>query len=97
MPLVTGETWLKVYISLKFSNLKVPEIVEIRFVGELKKGIGGKDVILYVLGELKRNTVAFERAVEVQFFNLLKYKWTGPGLKYLTCDARFAISNMVPI
>ncbi|CAG8577318.1 8652_t:CDS:2 [Diversispora eburnea] len=73
MPLVTGETWFK-----------VPETVEIRFVGQLPFGIGGKDTILYVLGELKRNTVAFERAVE----------YTGPGLKYLSCDARFAISNM---
>jgi len=73
MPLVTGETWFQ-----------VPETVEIRFVGQPAFGIGGKDAILYVLGELKRNTVAFERAVE----------WTGPGLKYLSCDARFAIANM---
>ncbi|CAG8534300.1 6672_t:CDS:2 [Cetraspora pellucida] len=73
MPMVTGETWFK-----------VPETVEIRFVGKPPFGIGGKDAILYVLGELKRNTVAFERAVE----------YTGPGLKYLSCDARFAISNM---
>ncbi|CAG8532888.1 4523_t:CDS:2 [Ambispora leptoticha] len=73
MPLVTGETWFK-----------VPETVEIRFVGKPPFGIGGKDAILYVLGELKRNTVAFERAVE----------YTGPGLKYLSCDARFALSNM---
>ncbi|KAG9288726.1 hypothetical protein G9A89_004345 [Geosiphon pyriformis] len=73
MPLVTGETWFK-----------VPETVQIRFIGKPPFGIGGKDAILYVLGELKRNTVAFERAVE----------YTGPGLKYLSCDARFAISNM---
>ncbi|CAG8561941.1 11642_t:CDS:2 [Ambispora gerdemannii] len=73
MPLVTGETWFK-----------VPETVEIRFVGKPPFGIGGKDAILYVLGELKRNTVAFERAVE----------YTGPGLKYMSCDARFALSNM---
>ncbi|GBB85974.1 hypothetical protein RclHR1_12400002 [Rhizophagus clarus] len=73
MPLVTGETWFK-----------VPETVEIRFTNKPPFGIGGKDTILYVLGELKRNTVAFERAVE----------YTGPGLKYLSCDARFAISNM---
>ncbi|CAG8544302.1 4269_t:CDS:2 [Paraglomus occultum] len=73
MPLVTGETWFK-----------VPETVEIRFEGQPPFGIGGKDTILYVLGVLKRNTVAFERAVE----------YTGPGLKYLSCDARFAISNM---
>lgn len=73
MPLVTGETWFK-----------VPETCEIRFVGQPKFGIGGKDVILYVLGMLKRNTVAFERAVE----------YTGEGIKFLSCDSRFAIANM---
>ncbi|TPX53588.1 hypothetical protein SeMB42_g00682 [Synchytrium endobioticum] len=73
MPLVTGETWFK-----------VPETCRIEFVGQPTFGIGGKDVILHVLGELKRNTVGFERAVE----------WTGPGVKHLSCDARFAIANM---
>ncbi|KAJ1762924.1 hypothetical protein LPJ62_000005 [Coemansia sp. RSA 2167] len=73
MPLVTGETWLQ-----------VPETVEIRFVGAPPFGIGGKDIILDVLRQLKRNTVAFERAVE----------YTGPGLKYMSCDARFACANM---
>lgn len=34
------------------------------YTGELPFGIGGKDVILYTMGQLKRNTVAFERAVE---------------------------------
>ncbi|OMH78463.1 putative aconitate hydratase [Zancudomyces culisetae] len=73
MPMVTGETWLQ-----------VPETVEIRFVNEPQFGIGGKDIILQVLGTLGRNTVAFERAVE----------YTGPGLKYMSCDARFACANM---
>ena len=45
----------------------------------------GKDVILHVLGTLKRNTVALDRAVEFR----------GPGLAYLSSDARFAIANMV--
>ena len=37
--------------------------------------------------ELKRNTVAAERVVE----------FTGPGLEYLSCDARFAIANMTTV
>lgn len=73
MPLVTGQTWFK-----------VPEVVYIEFTGEPAFGIGGKDVILHILGELKRNTVAFERAV---YFG-------GAGLRFLSDDARFAISNM---
>lgn len=73
MPLITGQTWFA-----------VPETVSIRFVGRPPKGIGGKDTILYILKELKRNTIAAERIVE----------FSGPGLKYLSVDARFAIANM---
>lgn len=73
MPLVTGQTWFK-----------VPEVAYIEFVGEPAFGIGGKDVILHILGELKRNTVAFERCVY----------YGGEGLKHLSDDARFAIANM---
>jgi hypothetical protein len=76
MPLVLGQTWFK-----------VPETVEIRFINKPKPGLGGKDVILYILKVLKRNTVAADRVVE----------FTGPGLKYLSCDARFAISNMTTV
>ena len=76
LPLVTGETWFKVL-----------ESVNIRLVGTLKPGIGGKDVILYILQQLKRNTVASERIVE----------FTGPGAKHLSSDARFAICNMTAV
>lgn len=73
MALVTGQTWFK-----------VPETCRIRFVGRPAPGISGKDVILYILKELRRNTVAAERVVE----------FTGPGAQYLSGDARFAICNM---
>jgi homoaconitate hydratase len=73
LPLVTGHTWLQ-----------VPEVCLIEFVGEPRFGVGGKDIILHVLGVLKRNTVANERAVE----------WAGPGLRFMSADARFAIANM---
>lgn len=76
LPLVTGETWFK-----------VPESVNVRLIGSPKPGIGGKDVILYILQQLKRNTFASERIVE----------YTGPGLQHLSSDARFAISNMTTV
>lgn len=76
LPLVTGETWFK-----------VPETVEIRFINQPKAGTSGKDVILYILKELKRNTVAAERIVE----------FTGPGVRHLSRDARFAIANMCTV
>lgn len=72
MPLVTGETWMK-----------VPETLKVEFVGSPPFGIGGKDVMLYTLGQLKCNSVAIGRCVE----------WTG-NIGSLSCDARFAISNM---
>jgi len=71
--LVTGETYIE-----------VPEVVRIRFINVPPLGLSGKDVILGVLGQLKRNTVAAGRLVE----------YTGEGLRHLSCDARFAIANM---
>lgn len=76
IPLITGQTWFK-----------VPESVNIRLINSLSPGIGGKDTILYILQQLKRNTVAADRVVE----------FTGPGLQHLSCDARFAISNMCAV
>lgn len=73
MPLVTGETWFR-----------VPEVCRINFTGSLHYGITGKDVILHILGLFKRNTIAFQRAVE----------YGGPSLQQLSMDARFAIANM---
>jgi homoaconitase/3-isopropylmalate dehydratase large subunit len=76
MALATGETWFK-----------VPESINIRFVNQPAWYINGKDTILYILKELKRNTVAADRIVE----------FSGPGARYLSCDSRFAISNMVTV
>ncbi|KAJ9494116.1 hypothetical protein H2202_010423 [Exophiala xenobiotica] len=73
MPLITGQTWFS-----------VPPTVSIRLVNKPPKGIGGKDTILYILKQFKRNTIAADRVVE----------FVGPGLEYLSCDARFAIANM---
>ncbi|KAH8551601.1 3-isopropylmalate dehydratase [Umbelopsis sp. PMI_123] len=72
-PLVTGETFFQ-----------VPEVVKIELVSKPNFGIGGKDIILHILGEFKRNTIAAGRAVE----------YVGDGMQYLSCDARFAIANM---
>jgi homoaconitase/3-isopropylmalate dehydratase large subunit len=73
MPMVTGETWFR-----------VPEVCRTNFVGKVPFGVGGKDVILHILGLFKRNTIAFQRAME----------YGSPGLKELSMDARFAIANM---
>lgn len=66
------------------TRFNIPESILINFTGKPEFGITGKDVILHVLRRLKRNTVANERIVE----------FAGPGMKWLSVDARFAISNM---
>ena len=73
MPLITGKTWLQ-----------VPEVIQIKFIGELNFGMVGKDVILHVLKKFGRNTIGLQRVVE----------FTG-NIKNLTIDSRFAICNMV--
>src|ERR1700761_5205108 len=72
MPVVTGQTFIQ-----------VPETLHINFINNLPFGMMGKDVMLYILGKLKRNTVAFERVVE----------FSG-SIKSLSVDSRFALSNM---
>ncbi|KAL4865743.1 hypothetical protein BDV12DRAFT_174005 [Aspergillus spectabilis] len=71
--LATGETWFK-----------SPESIRVEFSGEPAWYIRGKDIILYILKKLKRNTHAADRIVE----------FGGPGARHLSCDARFAICNM---
>ncbi|KAE8158559.1 hypothetical protein BDV40DRAFT_291663 [Aspergillus tamarii] len=73
MGLMLGETWSK-----------IPESILVEFQGRPAPGISGKDVILHILKELKRNTVATERIVE----------FGGEGAHFLSCDARFTICNM---
>ena len=53
MPLITSKTWLK-----------VPEVIQIKFIGEPSFGIVGKDVILHILNKFGRNTIGLQRVVE---------------------------------
>ncbi len=71
--MVLGESWIE-----------VPEAISVEYSGTLPFGIGGKDVILKTLGDLGRNTVAMERAVE----------YRGDAVKDFTTDMRFTIANM---
>eukprot|EP00936_MAST-01D_sp_MAST-1D-sp1_P001636 g1636.t1 len=73
MPLISGETWFA-----------VPEVVLIEVTGVPRFGIGGKDVIMYVLRVLRRNQAALDKVVY----------FAGDGLRNLSADARFAICNM---
>jgi aconitate hydratase/homoaconitate hydratase len=71
--MVLGESWIE-----------VPEAILVEYVGQVPFGMGGKEVILCTLGELKRNTVAMERTVE----------YRGDAARTFSTDMRFTIANM---
>jgi 3-isopropylmalate dehydratase small subunit len=73
MPLICGKTWLQ-----------VPEVIQIKLIGEPNFAIVGKDIILHILKKFGRNTIALQRVVE----------FSG-NIKCLSVDSRFAICNMV--
>ncbi|MBI4512010.1 MAG: 3-isopropylmalate dehydratase [Deltaproteobacteria bacterium] len=71
--MVLGQSWLE-----------VPEAIAVEYQGKPQFGIGGKDIILKTLGDLKRNTVAMERTVE----------YRGEHVRAWSTDMRFTIANM---
>lgn len=70
--LITGKLWFK-----------VPEVIRINLTGHLKKGIYAKDVILYILGNLKADHGIY-KAIE----------FAGPALKDFSVSERLALCNM---
>jgi len=67
-----GETWFKVPESMKFV-----------YKGELSKWVGGKDLILYTIGDIGVDGALY-RAME----------FTGETISNLSMDSRFTMSNM---
>ena len=70
--LMTGELWFR-----------VPEIIEIRLEGMTKKGVYPKDVILYVLGQIKADGAVY-KAID----------FTGSYIEQLDVPGRMTICNM---
>jgi 3-isopropylmalate/(R)-2-methylmalate dehydratase large subunit len=71
--MATGKAWFKVPSAIRF-NLR----------GELAPNVGGKDVILHIIGEI---------GVDGALYKSMEF--TGPGIRSLSMDDRFCISNMV--
>ena len=67
-----GETWFKVPESMKFV-----------YNGEMSKWVGGKDLILYTIGDIGVDGALY-RAME----------FTGETISNLSMDGRFTMSNM---
>lgn len=68
----TGEAWFKVPISIKFI-----------YHGKLPKWVGGKDLILYTIGQI---------GVDGALYAAMEF--TGEAIQSLSMDGRFTMSNM---
>lgn len=78
-----GSTDLGVIMATGNVWLKVPPTIKVIFEGDLSRWVGGKDLILYLLGE-----------IGVEGANYCSLEFTGPVIKQLSMDQRFTISNM---
>ena len=70
--MATGEVWLKVPPTIKFT-----------YNGELPPWIGGKDLILFTIGQI---------GVDGALYAVMEF--CGPALETLTMDDRFTMANM---
>ena len=70
--MATGKAWLR-----------VPEAIRVTLTGELSPYVGGKDVILHIIGQI---------GVDGALYQSLEF--TGPGVANLTVDDRLCICNM---
>ena len=70
--MATGRAWFK-----------VPSAIRVNLTGELQPWVGGKDVVLWLIGRL---------GVDGALYQSLEF--TGPGVANLSIDDRFTICNM---
>ena len=70
--MATGECWFK-----------VPSAIRVRLTGKPRRWVGGKDVVLTLIGKI---------GVEGARYKSLEF--TGEGVSALSMDDRFAVSNM---
>ncbi|MEE8472440.1 MAG: 3-isopropylmalate dehydratase large subunit, partial [Dehalococcoidia bacterium] len=70
--MATGETWLR-----------VPPTIKLVYRGELGEWVGGKDLILYTIGQI---------GVDGALYQALEF--SGPAVEALSMDGRFTMANM---
>ena len=78
-----GSTDLGVIMATGKAWLKVPTTIRVSFQGELLPWTGGKDLILYLLGQLG-----------VEGANYRAIEFCGPIIEKLSMDQRFTMANM---
>lgn len=70
--MATGKAWFK-----------VPTAVRFNLTGQFNENIGGKDLILHIIGMIGVDGVLYQ-----------SMEFTGPGIQNLTIDDRFTVANM---
>ncbi len=70
--MVTGKAWFK-----------VPSAIRFHLVGKPSEWVGGKDIILHIIGMI---------GVDGALYRSMEF--TGEGIRHLTMDDRFTIANM---
>ncbi|MFH1790976.1 MAG: 3-isopropylmalate dehydratase large subunit [Candidatus Omnitrophota bacterium] len=78
-----GSTDLAITVASGKNWFKVPESVRITVDGKLPAGVFSKDMVLYMIGNIKSDGATYN---SVEF--------TGKAIKDLSVDARFTITNM---
>ncbi len=78
-----GSTDLAAAMALGETWLKVPESIKLVFDGELQPWVGGKDLILHVIGDI---------GVDGALYKAMEF--AGPAIEKLSMDERFTMCNM---
>ncbi|SHI80563.1 3-isopropylmalate dehydratase large subunit [Desulfofundulus thermosubterraneus] len=78
-----GSTDLAAAMALGEIWLKVPESIKFVYYGELQPWVGGKDLILYTIGQI---------GVDGALYQAMEF--TGPAIETLSMDGRLTMSNM---
>lgn len=72
MAMATGDTWMK-----------VPETIKVSYHGRVGQWVGGKDLILYTIGQI---------GVDGALYAALEF--SGEAVKSISMDGRFTMANM---
>lgn len=78
-----GSTDLAAAMALGETWLKVPESIKFVFHGQLQPWVGGKDLILHIIGDI---------GVDGALYQAMEF--TGPAIESLSMDGRLSMCNM---
>jgi len=78
-----GSTDLAAAMALGETWLKVPESIKFVYHGELPRWVGGKDLILYTIGQIGVDGALY-----------MAMEFTGPAVERLVIDGRLTMANM---